>query len=897
MNLTTRTFEVMYCLAITFAIVALLGCGNGSTSADTESPDRSATITFQLKINQPPNQSQNIPVNQAISEPDICNDYLIDTIGVQVFRTQDESVVATAEAGCAEHSITISNVPEAETLYLVCRGYVGGNPVWQGRVDDIVAVAGQNTDLGTIDLNYNGDNVAAPEVVSTFPAPNAADVDLNASIVVVFNEKLAPSSIPDQAITVLHGDIPVSGQVDYDSGSSSIRFLPANTFDAETTYTATLQSQSDDSGTITDTARNPFSGDVRWQFTTRGTVDDTAPQVIATSPPNGAADVALKASISAVFSEPMDPDSLTDSTFQLSSDQGTLSGQIAYDNQTRMLSMTPDSALNAGTTYTVVITTQARDLAQNPLSETYTWQFRSLGDGIIIPALTNLTVSAGAYPKTLHFSWDVDKDDDVDLYQLEVDADGASGFSVMADATDITITDCTVTIPVHLTDWFNALFRVVALDAADNQLAVSDETDLFNHVTAEEVIGFFKASNTGAADRFGTSVSLSADGNTLAVGAYREASAATSIGGDQHDNSANESGAVYLFTRNAANVWSQQAYVKASNTGGGDFFGSSVALSDDGNTLAVGATGEASATTDIGGDQEDNSAGESGAVYLFTRNAANVWSQQAYVKASNTDSTDKFGSSVAISADGHTLAVGATGEASAATGIGGNQDDNSAGEAGAVYLFTRNAANVWSQQAYVKASNTDSMDGFGWSVALSADGNILVVGAVGEDSAATGIGGNQDDNYADRAGAVYLFTRNAANAWSQQAYVKASNTDSMDGFGSSVALSDEGNTLAVGAYGEASAATGIGGNQDDNNADRAGAVYLFTRNAANAWSQQDYVKASNTGEGDAFGSSVALSDDVNTLAVAAFWENSAATGINGNLNDSSAIDSGAVYLY
>jgi len=300
--------------------------------------------------------------------------------------------------------------------------------------------------------------------------------------------------------------------------------------------------------------------------------------------------------------------------------------------------------------------------------------------------------------------------------------------------------------------------------------------------------------------------------------------------------SANDSGAVYVFTPDAAAAFAQQAYIKASNTDAGDVFGNALALS--GDTLAVGANGEASAATGIDGDQSDNSASQAGAAYVFTRDAAGVWSQQAYIKASNTDADDFFGDALALSGD--TLVVGAVGEASAATGIDGDQSDNTAARgvfngAGAAYVFTRDAAGVWSQQAYIKASNTDGIDGFGSSVALSGD--TLVVGANGEASAATGIDGDQSDNTAARggftgAGAAYVFTRDAAGVWSQQAYIKASNTDGIDGFGFSVALS--GDTLAVGALGEASAATGIDGDQSDNTAARgdfasAGAVYVFTR--------------------------------------------------------------------
>ncbi len=407
----------------------------------------------------------------------------------------------------------------------------------------------------------------------------------------------------------------------------------------------------------------------------------------------------------------------------------------------------------------------------------------------------------------------------------------------------------------------------------------------------EDPIEYIKASNTGTFDGFGSSVALSADGNTLAVGATGEDSNATGINGNQADDSAEASGAVYVFTRSGG-AWSQQAYIKASNPGTFDGFGSSVALSADGTTLAVGAKWEESSATGINGNQADNSGWLAGAAYVFTRSGA-TWSQQAYIKASNSGVHDFFGSSVALSADGTTLAVGATREDSNATGINGNQADNSAWGSGAVYVFTRDGG-TWSQQAYVKASNTGSDDHFGSSVALSADGTTLAVGATWEDSNATGINGNQADS-AWVSGAVYVFTRDGGT-WPQQVYIKASNPGMFDDFGSSVALSADGNTLAVGATMEASGATGINGNQADNSAEGSGAVYVFTRDGG-TWSQQAYIKASNSGKYDTFGFAVTISADGATLAVGAYVEDSGATGVSGNQADNSATDSGAVYVF
>ena len=415
---------------------------------------------------------------------------------------------------------------------------------------------------------------------------------------------------------------------------------------------------------------------------------------------------------------------------------------------------------------------------------------------------------------------------------------------------------------------------------------------------------------SGEDDRFGYSIALSGDGNTLAVGAYREESNATGISTDdsgEADNSANDAGAVYVFSRSGGS-WSQQAYVKASNTRTGYWFGYSVALSGDGNTLAVGAYGENSNAAGIstdGSGEADNSADNAGAVYVFGRSGGS-WSQRAYVKASNTRTGDWFGYSVALSGDGNTLAVGARFEDSSASGIstnGSGEADDLADSAGAVYVFSRSGGS-WFQQAYVKASNTGENDWFGESVSLSGDGNTLAVGAYGEDSNATGIstdGSGGADDLADSAGAVYVFSR-SGGSWFQQAYVKASNTEANDRFGESVSLSGDGNTLAVGAYGENSNATGIstdGSGEADNSVSNAGAVYVFSRSAGD-WVQQAYVKTSNTGANHWFGSSVSLSNDGNTLAVGEHREDNNATGISTDGSggaDDLANNAGAVYVF
>ncbi|MBL9152479.1 MAG: FG-GAP repeat protein [Verrucomicrobiales bacterium] len=327
----------------------------------------------------------------------------------------------------------------------------------------------------------------------------------------------------------------------------------------------------------------------------------------------------------------------------------------------------------------------------------------------------------------------------------------------------------------------------------------------------------------------------------------------------------------------------QQAYLKASNTDAGDRFGTSVAIS--GDTVVVGANGEGSAATGIDGDQANNSADWAGAVYVFFRSGV-TWTQQAYLKASNTDLEDNFGYSVAIFGD--TVVVGAPGEDSASTGTDGDQTDNNLQEAGAAYLFVRSGS-TWTQHAYLKASNTDAGDSFGGSVAISGD--TVVVGATGEDSAATGIDGDQFENSAEDSGAAYVFTRSGVS-WTQHAYLKASNTEASDGFGESVAIS--GDTVVVGTGWEDSAATGVDGDQSDNSAKYSGAAYIFSRSDGD-WTQQAYLKASNTDAGDRFGRSVAISGD--TAVIGAPSESSATLGIDGDQSDNNLENAGAAYLF
>ncbi|MBV1907934.1 MAG: cadherin-like beta sandwich domain-containing protein [Kangiellaceae bacterium] len=445
---------------------------------------------------------------------------------------------------------------------------------------------------------------------------------------------------------------------------------------------------------------------------------------------------------------------------------------------------------------------------------------------------------------------------------------------------------------------------------------------------------YIKASNPGPEDRFGQAVAI--DGDTLVVGAYQEDSNGVGINSDPFNDSAVNSGAAFVFVRSFnqdAWTWQQQAYLKPpvalagkrfgysvaieqdtiaigaysdNNTGAvytytreqttwtlekrlvaaradsGDSFGWSVSLN--GDLLAVGALGEDSSSTGVNGDTFDNNAPNSGAVYIFSRSTG-VWFQQTYIKASNTNTDDNFGWKVAL--DNGTLVVAAPSEDSAATGINGDQLDNTGTNSGAVYVYIL-TDNVWSQQAYIKAGNAQGGDEFGRDIGL--DGNTLVVGAAYEDSFSADGSTNPENNTVLFSGAAYIFTRNASD-WSQHSFLKPSNSEASDFFGESVAI--EGNRVVIGATGEDSFATGVSGDESDNNVSNSGAVYLFEL-IDDVWTQQGYIKASNTGSNDSFGW-VALSDSM--LVVGAHSEASGSAGVGADQQDNSVSEAGAVYLF
>ena len=184
-----------------------------------------------------------------------------------------------------------------------------------------------------------------PTVDSTSPSDGAQSVAVNATISATFDDFMDSDTLTSSTFTLDNG---ATGTVSYDSGSKTATFTPSSNLAGNTLYTATL------STAVTDRFGNNLASAYIWSFTTTAAGDTTPPTVSSTSPSNGAQNVAVGATISATFDEPMDSSTLTSSTFTL--DNGA-TGTVSYNSGTYTATFTPSGGLNYGTMYTATITT------------------------------------------------------------------------------------------------------------------------------------------------------------------------------------------------------------------------------------------------------------------------------------------------------------------------------------------------------------------------------------------------------------------------------------------------------------------------------------------------------------------------------------------------------------
>ena len=535
-----------------------------------------------------------------------------------------------------------------------------------------------------------------------------------------------------------------------------------------------------------------------------------------------------------------------------------------------------------------------------------------------LPAPSGFSVASYG-PKTYNLGWTVTPG--AMRYELFEDPDGAAGpqpESLFGVGAANNVTSFPIQIGGLLHERVNASYRLRACDASGCGPFTSAVTpDL------TQAIGRFDLPAGDPTQRFGAytnAIALSADGLTLAVGSPREGSSDGLAG----------AGAVYIFSRSMPGVgmpapaWGLRARLEGSSPAAKMAFGASLALSANGRTLAVGAPEERSNARGINGDAANRDAYGAGAAYIFMDNGS-TWSQQAYIKSRNTPAKvetcsrldisgtavfpctpQHFGFSVALSADGNLLAVGAPeeganftpGSAAVLSGLSFTGETIFGGGVGAVHTFARNNGG-WAEQAQLPGSSVDpTMARFGAVVALSSDGTVLAANTDKDISVLTHLGGvwsaptqvwrvpaagaltgshnpfamSRDGStlaVLDRSGGTDVqlrtFTR-TGDAWTQQPALPVKAADGFFTNSVMLSLSADGRMLAVGNLDDASNASGINGNPNNQALYSAGAVNVYRRDGT-TWAHRAYLKAPQPRALARFGASVALSGDASTLAV------------------------------
>lgn len=356
--------------------IALAGCGGGGSDGSagvSAVPDTTAPTVTAMS---PGEDSADLGTNSAITVT-LSEAMAPGAITTHTFRLTDgiNAIPGTVSMDADNHSavFTPGVALSANTRYTAT------------LVTGIEDLAGNPlaTDFAWCFVTAAGADTSPPAMTGTVPADSGTDVALNQKISATFSEDLyAPSLLPAGFTVTGPGVTAVAGTVTY-RGRTAL-FSPARRLAANTAYTATL------STAIEDLAGNGSLATASWGFSTRANSDATPPVVTVTSPSDAALNVAIGNPISATFSEPLDPATITTETFTVTGPGAqAVIGTVAFDPASNTATFTrlnhlttpvafhpePVSNLDANTTYTATLGTGARDLAGNALASAVVWSF------------------------------------------------------------------------------------------------------------------------------------------------------------------------------------------------------------------------------------------------------------------------------------------------------------------------------------------------------------------------------------------------------------------------------------------------------------------------------------------------------------------------------------------
>jgi len=208
-------------------------------------------------------------------------------------------------------------------------------------------------------------DTTVPTVISTNPVDGTTDVAINRNINATFSEVMDNATISITTFTLKQGSTPVPCVVTYVGTVATLN--PSSNLTSDVSYDATITTEAKD------LAGNALVINKTWSFTTGSATDSTPPTVLSTIPVDGTTDVVLNKDITAIFSEPMDAPSITETTFTLTQGVTPIPCTVTYASN--VATLYPTSNLTANTEYTATITTGVKDLANNSLATNKVWSF------------------------------------------------------------------------------------------------------------------------------------------------------------------------------------------------------------------------------------------------------------------------------------------------------------------------------------------------------------------------------------------------------------------------------------------------------------------------------------------------------------------------------------------
>ncbi|MBE0494028.1 MAG: DUF3494 domain-containing protein [Thiomicrospira sp.] len=224
------------------------------------------------------------------------------------------------------------------------------------------------TMAGCDSTSSSSSDAEVPIVVKTVPVTEAVDVVRNTNVVVTFSEEMDDTSITTDSFTVIGlNEDALIGTIVYDAASKSVSFDPNRSFTANTVHTATVTTAVKSADGIS------MEEGYVWTFTSGDTLDIAPPTVVSTDPLDADTDVPLNRSVTATFSETLEPSSVNSLTFTLKKGSTLVPGAVSYDSKVTTFNPTDD--LDASTVYTATLTTGIKDVAGNALATAKVWSF------------------------------------------------------------------------------------------------------------------------------------------------------------------------------------------------------------------------------------------------------------------------------------------------------------------------------------------------------------------------------------------------------------------------------------------------------------------------------------------------------------------------------------------